>query len=92
MLINILNVLDICIYKVIMYIIILYSLKRIFLLECLVGYYGINCFKVCLVFYYGIRCVIKCECFLCYYVYGCRLIIKGNKLKDIYILKWMIFE
>lgn len=57
----------------IMYITILNSLKRIFLLECPAGYYGTNCSKVCLASYYGIRCVTKCECSPCHHVYGCML-------------------
>lgn len=42
-------------------------------LECLLGYFGINCFLRCVYFNYGEGCKNMCDCNVidCNYVYGC---------------------
>lgn len=42
-------------------------------LDCLLGYYKINCLDFCRYFNYGLRCQKECNCLekLCYYVFGC---------------------
>lgn len=45
-------------------------------LECIVGYFGFNCFMECNFFNYGIVCSKICNCLFCYYVVGCILFLK----------------
>lgn len=42
-------------------------------LDCLLGYYKINCLEFCRYLSYGLGCQKECKCIekLCYYVFGC---------------------
>lgn len=44
---------------------------KFYYVECFFGYFEVNCFKLCFYNIYGKGCIEKCNCFNCYYVFGC---------------------
>lgn len=75
-----------------------YNYYVLIFIECLVGYFGLNCLYKCFLFYYGYLCSQECEigCELCYYMFGCIYIIEiigkmfGIKLLSILIVFFKI--
>lgn len=51
----------------------------LYIVECLFGFFGINCSKKCNPPYYGIGCYEKCEnCASCHHIHGCIQEIVGK--------------
>lgn len=51
----------------------MFLLYLLIIVDCFVGYFGVNCFDKCILFLYGVYCSYVCECLVCDYVFGCIL-------------------